>query len=150
MDSERIAICKEFQPARLKIASSQFLGGSRLSGSALEAKGGAAFPTGTLPVQDNALGAAQAPSPWGSAAGEEAALPLRALGRRRVPLAVPLTNLYFLFQTQTNPASRLQCVQTSPLRDAVKTRGSPTPSREVKFAGNEVRWCGGAATKREK
>lgn len=96
------------------------------------------------------MGAARAPSPWGSAAGEEAALPLRALGRQRVPPAVPLTNLYFLFQTKTNPASRLRCVQTSPLRDAFKTRDSPTPSGEVKFGGNEVRWCGGAATKRNK
>lgn len=32
-DWERIAICKEFQPALLKIASSQFLQGRRLGGS---------------------------------------------------------------------------------------------------------------------
>lgn len=56
MDSERIAICKEFQPALLKIASSQFLGGSRLSGSVVKASWRAALRTGTVPDQDNTPG----------------------------------------------------------------------------------------------
>lgn len=45
VDSKRIAICKEFQPALLKIASSQFLGGSGLSGAVLKANWRASFPS---------------------------------------------------------------------------------------------------------
>lgn len=54
VDSERIAICKEFQPAQLKIAFSQFLGGNRLSGSMVKAGWRTAVLTRTVSVQDNA------------------------------------------------------------------------------------------------
>lgn len=53
-DSERIAICQEFRPAPLKIASSRLLGGSRLGGSAARANWGAALQTGMLSVRANA------------------------------------------------------------------------------------------------
>lgn len=95
MDWERIAICKEFQPALLKIASSQFLQGRRLGGSMV----GTGWSKSWLSRPGEHLGNAGTPSPWES----EMLMPGRNSWGSP---AIPLREVWFgfLLQPKLNPA----------------------------------------------
>lgn len=95
VDWERIAICKEFQPALLKIASSQFLQGRRLGGSMV----GTGWSKSWLSRLGKHLGNAGTPSPWES----EMLMPGRNSWGSP---AMPLREVWFgfLFQPKLNPA----------------------------------------------
>lgn len=154
MDSKRIAICKEFQPALLKIASSQFLGGSRLSGSVVKANWRAAFLTRTVSVQENTPWEPLGHVPLGNSLlrwllpGREHLFFSGSSAGGGCPQPIPLTKLRFLFRTKMNPASSsLQYIQTSQLGDAFKTRDTSICSWEFKVGGSSARGSGRDAAK---